>query len=422
MALRVLHTADWHIGRVQRLFGGEVWDRLPDQRVALDRLVKLVEQQDPHVILIAGDLYDTPRPRTEAEQLIAEYLPRLSDLGKRILIVIAGNHDSRTGLTIYRSWGLAYGIILLGTTQDTGFYRNRHVGQGHKIDSPEPGLLNIRLAHFSELLQVYAFPHLYSSQWKDGYQDHEGASHGYDEAWSWLPEKYGQSGAYQVFVGHSFCVEKGAASSSESPDDESGEVFRAGPDHPHGPELFHERFQYIALGHLHRPHQVGTYPIYYPGSLLWYGPQHFRLDRQVYLATWHNPETQPAVEKHVLELSRFRYEVLETNNIEKVIDYCNNSSFRRPLWLKWKGSVQLDMDTLSSLSKGYYFFYNPEIAARASGEGVSQSKEALRALIMSGDSIRILDEFLRYKNFSDQDIEKAIQIIFTEYADSTRED
>jgi len=398
------------------VFGGETWDRLPDQEVALQRLVALADEINPHLILIAGDLYDTARPRTEAEKLIAKVLPQLSQNGERVVIVIAGNHDSRTGLVTYQNWALPLGIVLIGSVNDTNFYRDERLGQKHRITSPVPGLLEIQIEGLPSLLQVYVFPHVYSTSWEGAYESLEGEKWNYAETWQRLPEQYGRRGAYQVFVGHSFCV-AGAATSQDVPDEEQEGRIGIGPDQPHSTEVFPERLQYIALGHLHRPHQVGGRPVYYPGSLLWYGPQHANIERQVLVATWNDPAKLPQVESRLLDLSDFRYQILETDDLTRVKEWVTQASERRrPLWLRWKGTKDLPLDLLHELSQKYYFLYRSEVASKLADGGSTQPDEALRTLIMSGSKEDLFGQFLRHKSFPEEDIQKALHLIFVEYA------
>lgn len=86
--MRILHTADWHFGRSL-----EGRDRLSEHAAFVDELVTIVEEEAVDAILIAGDLYDSMNPPAAAEELYYEALSRLSDGGRRPIVVIAGNHD-----------------------------------------------------------------------------------------------------------------------------------------------------------------------------------------------------------------------------------------------------------------------------------------------------------------------------------------
>ena len=95
--MRVLHTSDWHIGR--RFKGVDLLDY---QRKALEWLVSLIERERVDVLCVAGDVYDAPRPSAEAVRLFNEIFQRLGLMeinGHALQIVFTpGNHDSAARL------------------------------------------------------------------------------------------------------------------------------------------------------------------------------------------------------------------------------------------------------------------------------------------------------------------------------------
>jgi len=97
MRMRVLHTSDWHIGR--RFKGVDLLDY---QRKALEWLVSLIERERVDVLCVAGDVYDAPRPSAEAVRLFNEIFQRLGLMeinGHALQIVFTpGNHDSAARL------------------------------------------------------------------------------------------------------------------------------------------------------------------------------------------------------------------------------------------------------------------------------------------------------------------------------------
>ncbi len=434
MALTLLHTADWHIGRTQKAVGGAIYDRLSDQANALQKLIALVEQLDPRVILLAGDLYDIPRPRAEAEKLVAEYLPQLTQAGRRLLIAIAGNHDSRTTFATYHNWARPLGILLIGTVQDTLIYDNHTAGNGHCLSSPLPGVLRIQLRDRSHPLYLYTFPHLYSIQWPQAYElpnaenapekNNDASSFEnnpkkikYTEAWHKIPEEFIQKEpeAYHIFVGHSFCVAGSSVEVEDTPDDE--ESFRAGGDERHGVEVFHPKLHYVALGHLHRPHQVGNAPVYYPGSLLWYGPHHISTPRQVIFATWESPHTEPQITFHELALEEFQPLAVKTDQESDITPLLSQPTpTRRALWLWWKSPSLLPVDILQTLAEKYYLFYHHVPEVKTSTLPTFESEESALQHLLYQRHDKLLEDFLRYKRWSEEDIQKVISYIFEKYA------
>ena len=62
--MRILHTSDWHLGK--RL---DDFSRLDEQREVLNEIIEIANEQDVDAVLIAGDLFDTYNPPTEAVDL-----------------------------------------------------------------------------------------------------------------------------------------------------------------------------------------------------------------------------------------------------------------------------------------------------------------------------------------------------------------
>ncbi|KKX47486.1 exonuclease SbcCD subunit D [Sphingobacterium sp. IITKGP-BTPF85] len=89
MSLKILHTADWHLGK--RL---DYFSRFDEQKVVLDEIVQIADQEQVDLVIVAGDLFDAFNPPVEAIELLYKTLKRLTKNGSRPVIAIAGNHDS----------------------------------------------------------------------------------------------------------------------------------------------------------------------------------------------------------------------------------------------------------------------------------------------------------------------------------------
>ncbi|CAN5880676.1 exonuclease SbcCD subunit D [soil metagenome] len=90
--MRLLHTADWHLGR--GFHGAPLLDQ---QVTALDALVELVSAESVDVVVIAGDVYDRQIPPADAVAVLSETLARLRSAGA-VVVAISGNHDSAARL------------------------------------------------------------------------------------------------------------------------------------------------------------------------------------------------------------------------------------------------------------------------------------------------------------------------------------
>lgn len=87
--MRILHTSDWHLGK--RLFK---LDRTPEHELFLNWLIKTIIIEKVDLLLIAGDIFDTPTPPHQSLELFYNFLHRISSETNTEVFIIAGNHDS----------------------------------------------------------------------------------------------------------------------------------------------------------------------------------------------------------------------------------------------------------------------------------------------------------------------------------------
>ncbi len=237
--MRILHTADWHLGKV--LKGRE---RTPEIRQALQALLELVRSERIELVLIAGDLFDRSVVSTEAEAAAFEFFLGLRELGVPAL-VIAGNHDSRERLEALSP--------LLSLTGATVFGNLRFAEQGGVVEALGarvallPFLSERRLVKAGDLLQGD------SAEWKKTYGQGMG-----------LILKNlatGFSGDLNLLMAH-LTVEGGQLGGGEF-------TFHTTNTYAIQPGDFPQTLSYVALGHLHRQQQVCEAPVaWYAGSLI----------------------------------------------------------------------------------------------------------------------------------------------------------
>src|SRR5690606_14135224 len=107
--MRILHTADWHLGK--RL---DNFSRLDEQILVMDEIVEKADKYQVDVVIVAGDLFDAFNPSTEAIELFYRTLKRLTKGGARPVIAISGNHDSPSLIDAPDPLARECGIILIG--------------------------------------------------------------------------------------------------------------------------------------------------------------------------------------------------------------------------------------------------------------------------------------------------------------------
>jgi exonuclease SbcD len=235
--MRLLHTADWHLGRT---LGG--YALLEDQaHLLLGQFLDLVRETAPDAVLISGDLFDRAVPPAEAVELLDDVLGRIV-LGMKVpVVMIPGNHDDARRLS--------FGARLLAGA-------GLHIG-----DSPLGRAVTLADAHgpVSIVAAGYASPLALAQLAANGadFADH-------DAGFAWVaPLLLGlcPPGHRRVLVAHAF-----VAGGTES---ESERTLSVGGTGQIGAHRF-AGFDYVALGHLHRPHTLGAGRLRYSGSPLAY--------------------------------------------------------------------------------------------------------------------------------------------------------
>src|SRR5262245_1104342 len=112
--MRVAHTADWHVGRLWKNT-----PRLDETARVLDHLGRFVERERVDLLLVAGDVFDTPNPGAEAERLVYAFFRRLGAAGVPA-VVIAGNHVSPGRMEAWGTLADLAGVRVVGRPRAAG--------------------------------------------------------------------------------------------------------------------------------------------------------------------------------------------------------------------------------------------------------------------------------------------------------------
>ena len=231
--MKLFHLSDLHLGKRVNEFS-----MLEDQRYILDRILELTRTQQPDAILLAGDIYDKPVPPAEAVELFDRFLVALSALGVPVL-VISGNHDSAERL--------AFGGRLM--SQSGVHFAPVYSGSITPITLQDShGPVRFWLMPFVKPAQVRRFfPEAEIGSYTDALRT----------ALEALPL---DPACRNVLVTHQFVT--GASRS------ESEEISVGGTDNVDAAVF--DAFDYVALGHIHGPQQVGRPTLRYCGTPLKY--------------------------------------------------------------------------------------------------------------------------------------------------------
>ena len=264
--MKLLHTSDWHLGK--RL---EDFSRLEEQQAVLAEICEIADREQVDAVLIAGDLFDTFNPPTEAVDLFYRTLKRLTNNGKRPVIAIAGNHDSPDRIEAPDPLARECGIIFVGYPNSV--VPKFELESGLKVIQSAEGFLELQLPGTSIPLRLLLTPYANEFRLKT-YLGHENSEEELrtllQEKWQELATKYCGANGVNVLVTHLFVIKKGEEM-PEEPADEKPILHVGGAQVIYSANI-PDQIQYAALGHLHRMNRVDSVPcpVYYSGSPLSY--------------------------------------------------------------------------------------------------------------------------------------------------------
>lgn len=289
--MNILHTSDWHIGK--RLMDRE---RLPEQIAALDEIVRICDERDVDLVLVAGDVFDTYMPSADAEEVFFRAVKRIAG-EKRAVVIVSGNHDDGVRLAASAPLAAEEGIYLFG-----GGYDVVPVGGERAVKAVASGEGYVVIANArGEQVYINALPYPNEARLKEEKTDESYA----DKLRRWIVRgEAGFSGNMpHILLSHLF-VAGGKVSESERDIDLGGA--RAVPV-----SLF-SAFDYVALGHLHKPQKLSG-NVRYSGSLLQYSFDEFEKKQVILL---HTQEKSLEIEEIPL-LSGRKLVRLEEENVER---------------------------------------------------------------------------------------------------------
>lgn len=231
--MKFIHLSDLHLGK--RVNG---YSMLDDQRYILRQILRIVSEEQPDGVLLAGDIYDKSVPPAEAVELFDEFLVQLVRLQQKVFI-ISGNHDSPERLSFGGRLMTASGVYVAPVY--------------HGPVSP------IYLEDNHGKLAVYLLPFLKPAHIRHWHPEAEVTS--YTDALRTAAEAMqADTSIRNVLVTHQFLAGADRC--------ESEELSIGGTDAVDA-SVF-DPFDYVAAGHLHSPQQVGRDTVRYCGTPLKY--------------------------------------------------------------------------------------------------------------------------------------------------------
>ena len=247
--MKILHLADLHLGKRVNEFS-----MLEDQRYILNQILDIVEEEAVEVVMICGDVYDKGIPPVDAIELLDDFLWKLAEKDCRTLM-ISGNHDSGDRL--------GFGKHLFQNSNL--FIVSQFSGEIEKITIPCGNLpVNFYMLPFVKPVIVNQSLGIHTQS--------------YQECLRYLIEHTKiDPEEMNLLMAHQFVT-----AGKENPELSDSETSSLGGIDNVDYRIF-DPFDYVALGHIHKPQAMGRPQVRYSGSILKYSFSEIRKEKEVVL-------------------------------------------------------------------------------------------------------------------------------------------
>ncbi|MCE7056244.1 exonuclease SbcCD subunit D C-terminal domain-containing protein [Algoriphagus sp. AGSA1] len=238
--IKILHTADWHIGQ---LF--HEYDRTYEHQQFLDWLTKSLQDEQVDVLLISGDVFDLSNPSAASIRLFYTFLNRATRVNPDLQVVItAGNHDSASRLESPKPLLESSNIHIVGLVEKD---ENGEIDYSQLIIPLKDKQGNVKAWCMAvPFLRMGDYPAIPDSD--NPYS--EGVATFYKEAYAYALAKK-QPGQAIIAMGHLH------AQQAEVSEMDKAERLIMGGVECISAYAFHEDIRYVALGHIHKAQRIG---------------------------------------------------------------------------------------------------------------------------------------------------------------------
>lgn len=227
--MKIIHTSDWHIGHV--LYN---WDRSDEHQYFFDRLTEIISSEKPDLMIVSGDIFHTSAPSAGAQRMYIENMLRIHTIAPYMeTVVIAGNHDSGARLEVDRILWERFNIHVIGNVDRTAEGLDKHI---IRIGNPVKGF-------------VAAIPHCYPQNFPDMGED--------------MPREERPAAFCKAILDTISAVNKdrlpvimAAHSTVIGSNPRKQDIIVGGIDSLKLEEMG-DGYDYIALGHIHYPQNIG---------------------------------------------------------------------------------------------------------------------------------------------------------------------
>ena len=253
--MKLIHLGDLHLGKTLADFNLN-----SDQKYILDQILDIVDRESADGVLICGDVYDKSIPSEEATKLLDNFLSRLAEKNVKTFM-ISGNHDSddrlNFGKSFFESRNVYISAVFNGTLEK-------------QVVSDGGNEVNFYLLPFVKASQVR---HYFPEETIENYEDAVRVIFEHADI---------DENACNILLAHQFVSGKGE--DPKTAGSEGVATLNVGTIEKIGYDLF-DKFDYVALGHIHSPQRVGREEVRYAGSPLKYSLSEINNEKSVPLIT-----------------------------------------------------------------------------------------------------------------------------------------
>lgn len=240
--MKILHTSDLHIGKYIGTY-----DLKEDTEYVLNQVVDTAIRERVEVVLISGDIFDRPNPSEEAIKMYVSFLKALLDKNIKV-IAISGNHDSGIRLSAYKDI-LGKGYFVEG-----------------EFNSP---MRKVSLSDEYGQVNFYMLPFFTPFIVKSNLKLEKGLEN-YDLAMDEIIKRENiDTSQRNIILAHQFVAGFKFGGSEEDFSYSNGDEKNVAGVGIISLDKF-QNFDYVALGHIHKPQKISRETIRYSGSLLKY--------------------------------------------------------------------------------------------------------------------------------------------------------
>ena len=389
--MKIIHTSDWHIGKIVNEFS-----MIEDQKHILNELIKLIDEENADVLMIAGDIYDRSIPPVEAVELLNETLSKLVIDRNVTVLAISGNHDSGERLSFGSKILEKQGLYIAGSDEEV--YKKVVLNENNKN------------------INFYLVPYKDPALTKKLLNNKEIRNH--NDAMIAVIDKINEelnNEEVNILIAHGYVTMKreeaidGNNHSYEVAELETSESERplsiGGTDLIDG-NIFKD-FDYVALGHLHGRQRIGSDNMRYSGSLLKYSFSEVKQKKSVPVLNIEDKN----INIDLKDLKPIRDLRIIKGNIEDLIEEGRNIEEGKEDYIQ--AILTDDGELMNPMEKLRAVYKNTMLITRERKKATSEESKSLKGEIRKKSKLDLFKDFYEAYGNSDYNDKKESVLVDT---------